>query len=351
MRAVAAALVAIGLSTTASAQAVHTTASAQAANTMSGQATDMVGSAPTGDAIDTTHKPIEIAPQALRAALPRFGDIEGLHMIFLSEDVENRITAGVSGDLTRAEALERLLRGTDLTYQFLDARTVMILPAGLATGAPVEPNSTSAPAGDAGHGADGTANTEADADTRGAQVTITAARQSDAQRLEYYRLLAATSRGEYRRLLKNLRFADSGTVTFRGFAPPLGRHRQSATMGGIVLSRIFNVASDSIERHLVAYNGNSFPVFVEIDSETALGNGAYAALAPGESAVWTWRPIRCGGGGGGGSADWRQGRQQLQPWGCADHPLQPGTFRLRMLKEWDTGSRGLRTPLNGANTR
>lgn len=124
------------------------------------------------------------------------------------------------------------------------------------------------------------------------------------------------------------------------FQPPLGQHRQSANVDGIVMSRVFNVTPTRIDRQLQAYNSNSFPVFVEIDSDTSLGNGAYAALAPGERAIWTWRPISCSGGAT--SSRWTQsgqieGNGLLTPWGCADHLLQPGTFRLRLLNGWDPG--------------
>src|SRR5438874_8204981 len=46
------------------------------------------------DAVDMTRKSIEIQPEALRAALPTFGKVEGLHMVFLPDDIENRNTSG-----------------------------------------------------------------------------------------------------------------------------------------------------------------------------------------------------------------------------------------------------------------
>jgi hypothetical protein len=107
-----------------------------------------------------------------------------------------------------------------------------------------------------------------------------------------------------------------------------------------VLSRVFNVTKDKIYKSLEAYNGNSFPVFFEIDSETSLGNGAYAALAPGETAVWTWYPTFCSGGPTGYWGPPGNGVKwggTLQNWGCADYPIQPGTFHLRMLKRWEPG--------------
>jgi hypothetical protein len=291
----------------------------------------MSGSAQAADTIDMTHKPIQIPPEALRDALPKVGEIEGLHLVFLTEDLEHRNTAGVSGSLTPVEALEQVLRGTGLTYRFLEARTVIILPAGLARGAPDDLNSGSGSGDNPENGVSAPTNAAA----RVPQVTVTAARPSNAQNLEYFRLLAAMSRLDYRRMAKTLDFVDSGTVTFRGFQLPLGQHRQSARLDGIVLSRVFKFGKDTIDKWLEAYNANSFPVFVEIDSGTNLGNGAYAALAPGEAAIWTWNPTGCAGGPIGSAFPPGSGLVQgggLHDWGCADYPIQPGTFRVRMLK-------------------
>jgi hypothetical protein len=78
---------------------------------------------------DATRRPIQIGPQDLRPALQTYAKLERLHVLFLSEDVQNRKTEGVSGTLTNAEALEELLRGTNLTYQPLGDGSIMILPA------------------------------------------------------------------------------------------------------------------------------------------------------------------------------------------------------------------------------
>jgi hypothetical protein len=236
----------------------------------------------------------------------------------------------VSGSLPPVEALEQILRGTGLTYRFLEAHTVMILPAGLAPGASIEHNSASG----SGDNTDKGVSAPVDARARVPQVTVTATKLSDAQTLEYFRLLAAMSRSDYRRLVKTLEFVDFGPVTFRGFHLPLGQHRQSADVDGIVLSRVFIITKHKIDKWLEAYNGNSFPVFVEIDSGTRLGNGAYAALAPGETAAWTWGPTFCISNlspeGPPGTLLPKGGK--LGDWDCADYPIQPGTFRLRMVK-------------------
>jgi hypothetical protein len=276
----------------------------------------MTGSARADNTPDLTQKSIQIPPEALGVALQKFGEIEKLHMVFLTEDVEHRNTNGVSGSLAPVEALDQILRGTGLTYLFLEEQTVMILPVGLA--AETSDKGVSAPVNARAHVP---------------QVTVTTTNLSDAQTLEYFRLLAAMSRSDYRRIVKTLEFVDSGTVTFRSFYLPFGRHRQSAGVDGIVLSRVFNSTQHKIDKWLEAYNGNSFPVFIEIDSGTRLGDGAYAALAPGETAAWAWGPTVCVDNlNPGGLPGQLPEGGRLTDWDCANYPIQPGKFHLRMVK-------------------
>jgi hypothetical protein len=72
--------------------------------------------------------PIHIAPQDLSSALQAFGRLQGLRIMFVSEDVENLKSGGIQGMLTDDEALQALTRGTGLSFKFLDPRTVSILP-------------------------------------------------------------------------------------------------------------------------------------------------------------------------------------------------------------------------------
>jgi iron complex outermembrane receptor protein len=152
----------------------------------------MIGVARADDLLET-RKSIQIPPGELRVALQALGEVEGLHVVFLSEDVEKRNTFGVSGSLTYPEALQQLLRGTDLTFRFFDAQTVMILPVNAAQGAPVEPHSTAGSEDEAGK----VVVASTDTAKQMPQVTIIAARQADVKQLEYYRLLAAMSRSDY----------------------------------------------------------------------------------------------------------------------------------------------------------
>ena len=51
-----------------------------------------------------------------------------VHLVFVTEDVSAISTRGASGSLTLAETLDRLLEGTGLTFRYVDALTVSILP-------------------------------------------------------------------------------------------------------------------------------------------------------------------------------------------------------------------------------
>jgi hypothetical protein len=289
------------------------------------------------DAVDMTRKSIQIQPEALRAALPTFGEVEGLRMVFLPDDVGNQNTSGVSGSLTHAEALEQLLRGTDLTYRFLEAHTVAILPARLAGVVAVEPSSASGSEGKTGQAS----GAPVGPGTRMAQVTVTATAPSDMQQLEYFRLLAAMSRSDYKHQAKTLPFVDVGTVRFPGgkgpeHRLPLGQHIQSAGIDGIVLWRVIKLTPTKAISELQAHNSNPFPVFVEIDFEaTRLGRGPYAALAPGETAVWTWTPSGCGRAGSKFTAAPLSGTSWLTDWDCGSYVIQPGVAHVRVLKEWN----------------
>jgi iron complex outermembrane receptor protein len=73
-------------------------------------------------------KPVSVHPQELTAALQMLAHESGLHLVYIEEDVNSRQSPGASGDLTPEEALKRVLKGTGLTYKFLDGETVTIMP-------------------------------------------------------------------------------------------------------------------------------------------------------------------------------------------------------------------------------
>lgn len=98
-------------------------------------------------------KDINVPPQELSGALKQFSKASGLHVIFISEDLAARESPGAVGQFTAEEALKQLLRGTGLTYRYLDDSTVTILPgasdeptnAPLGSRAAPAPNSQGAP--------------------------------------------------------------------------------------------------------------------------------------------------------------------------------------------------------------
>ncbi|MBL8267044.1 TonB-dependent siderophore receptor [Steroidobacter sp.] len=71
---------------------------------------------------------VDIPAQPLGAALEVFEKQRDLRVVFMFEDVRDVKTQGVSGDLTIEEALNRMLNGTGLTFQFMDSNTVSIVP-------------------------------------------------------------------------------------------------------------------------------------------------------------------------------------------------------------------------------
>ena len=73
-------------------------------------------------------KPVNIQAQGLETALQLFSRQSGLHVVYVSEDVNPRTTKGASGALTQDEALTQILGGTGLTYRYLDDDTVTIVP-------------------------------------------------------------------------------------------------------------------------------------------------------------------------------------------------------------------------------
>lgn len=75
---------------------------------------------------------VHVPPEALESALRAYSRESGFHIVYISEDVHSRRSAGAVGKLTVDEALTRILSGTGLTYRFLDAHTISIMPLGSA---------------------------------------------------------------------------------------------------------------------------------------------------------------------------------------------------------------------------
>lgn len=66
---------------------------------------------------------------ALADALDRFGEQSGLQVVYAQGLVDGRSAPRVAGDLSAAQALDELLGGSGLAWQFANARTVLVLPA------------------------------------------------------------------------------------------------------------------------------------------------------------------------------------------------------------------------------
>ena len=73
-------------------------------------------------------KQTDIPAQGLGPALEAFAKDRDFQVVYRSEVVGTLQTRGASGNLTPKEALTQLLRGTDLTFTFLDDKTVTIIP-------------------------------------------------------------------------------------------------------------------------------------------------------------------------------------------------------------------------------
>ena len=70
-----------------------------------------------------------IPPQPLESALKEFAAATHMQVLFLTEDVKDLKTRGVSGKLTADEILSRLLSGTGLKYRYVDTTAVSIIKA------------------------------------------------------------------------------------------------------------------------------------------------------------------------------------------------------------------------------
>ncbi|MBA67978.1 MAG: hypothetical protein CML30_03825 [Rhizobiales bacterium] len=96
----------------------------------------VVGSALCAPAHAQSNEPVtvNIGAQTLGTALTAFGDRAGLTLLFPSGRVAGRRTAGLSGTMTREQALTRLLAGTGLSWQFTGADTVTITDVAAVSG-------------------------------------------------------------------------------------------------------------------------------------------------------------------------------------------------------------------------
>jgi hypothetical protein len=71
----------------------------------------------------------DIAPRPVAEALAAFAHQTGLQLIYVSTIAETLQSKGAPAGLSAPAALTQLLDGTGLAFEFLNARTVRILPA------------------------------------------------------------------------------------------------------------------------------------------------------------------------------------------------------------------------------
>jgi hemoglobin/transferrin/lactoferrin receptor protein len=71
---------------------------------------------------------------SLGSAISRFGDSTGLQVLYPADLVRGKQSSGVSGSMTREDALARILSGTGLSYRFTNANTVTIVDSAAPAG-------------------------------------------------------------------------------------------------------------------------------------------------------------------------------------------------------------------------
>jgi iron complex outermembrane recepter protein len=106
----------------------------------------IIGLATADDAKASIRNPTHIAAQPLGPALKELAQSLGLQVLYFSETVRDLRTRGAAGSLTPDEAFDQVLSGTDLTYRYLDDKTITILPVSSARdeGTPASPREQSA---------------------------------------------------------------------------------------------------------------------------------------------------------------------------------------------------------------
>jgi outer membrane receptor protein involved in Fe transport len=88
-----------------------------------------------------------IPAQDLGSALQTLAQEHDVQLVYLSDGIDKLRTAGAVGDLTAEEALKKLLKGTGLSYRYLDEKTITVLPADGAASLPAgDPKATNAAA-------------------------------------------------------------------------------------------------------------------------------------------------------------------------------------------------------------
>lgn len=95
-----------------------------------------VGMVAADDATASIRKPTNIPAENLGSALQSLAQERGFQVVYLSETVDKLKTPGAVGVFTADEALKQLLKGTGLSFHYLDEKTITVVPTPLAPRVP-----------------------------------------------------------------------------------------------------------------------------------------------------------------------------------------------------------------------
>lgn len=105
--------------------------------------------------LGTRAQPFEIPPQDLAAALIMFSDQAGIQVVTSGYDLVDVSTAGVRGTYSPQQALELLLKSTDLRYSVVGESTIALTNPKASPASAEDPKATAVPAeGNAGAASD-----------------------------------------------------------------------------------------------------------------------------------------------------------------------------------------------------
>src|ERR1700722_20217680 len=88
----------------------------------------IVGVATADQAAAAIKKFTDIPAQELGSALQVLAQDRDFQVVYLSDAVDKLKTSGAVGEFTADEALKKLLKGTGLSYRYLDEKTITVLP-------------------------------------------------------------------------------------------------------------------------------------------------------------------------------------------------------------------------------
>ena len=92
----------------------------------------LLGLSAAGEVSAAIRKDTNIPPEGLEQALATLAEVHNFQVLYRTEVVNALTTQGVIGQYTPEEALKQLLKGTGLTYRFVDEKTITIVAASSA---------------------------------------------------------------------------------------------------------------------------------------------------------------------------------------------------------------------------